>query len=87
MACLTSVLCITQKYEVDVGIKLSTIQQPTVQIALKKKKLKMQALVRSIIGVSNPNYTIPKSPYLKSIQICHRGRKCKLDNLNPDHKY
>ena len=69
MACLTSVLCLTQKYEVDVGIKLSTIQQPTVQIALKKKKLKMQALVRSIIGVSNFYYAIPKSPYLKSSQI------------------
>ena len=53
MVCLLSVLCLTQKYEVDVGIKLSTIQQPTVQIALKKKKPKMQALVRSIIGVSN----------------------------------
>ena len=56
MVCLSSVLCITQKYEVDVGIKLSSIQQPTVQIALKKKKLKMQALVRSIIGVSNFYY-------------------------------
>ena len=59
MVCLLSVLCLTQKYEVDVGIKLSTIQQPTVQIALKKKKLKMQALVRSIIGVSNFYYAIP----------------------------